>query len=239
MSSVLTIPEDCCRQKDGNALLKIETEKGRCETFVCQFNPEDLKINTQGRYSHVQRVGDDSPIVQFMGGDVSTLELELFFDTSSSYEVKQGQDVTQPEKIEATDVSVYTNALLSLVQIEGKVHRPPIATFCWGSLSFGGFAERVGVHYTMFEKGGIPVRAEVSLLITANDEESNDAGRRSPRESPDRTKCIVMTADSSLWDIARREYGDDCYWREIARANQIMNPLEVKAGTHLKVPALD
>lgn len=100
MSSILTIPKNCCRQKDGNALLKIETEQGKCETFVCQFNPEDLRINTQGKYSHMQRVGEDSPIVQFMGGDVSTLEMELFFDTSSSYEVKQGQGVTRPEKTE-------------------------------------------------------------------------------------------------------------------------------------------
>ena len=134
------------------------------------------------------------------------------------------------------------NAIIGLSDIimciEGKVLRPPLVTFSWGSIGFKGIVENVDVNYTMFEKGGMPVRAEVSLNIVSVELKPIDAMKLNVKESPDRTKCITMTSDSSLWDIAEREYGDAADWREIAKENNILNPLEVPAGTQLKVPAL-
>lgn len=237
MASVLSVLRGTFRSASGNARLLVETAGGMQETFVCQFNPEDFQIQTSGKFSEVERMGEDSPIVQFIGGRTSDLQLKLFFDTSSKYEIKSGTLAAKPKREAASDVSVYTNKLMSMVRVDGKVHRPPIVTFSWGSLVFSGFVKSVGVHYVMFEKGGMPVRAEVTLDMLSMDL-SVTTEKLSPRESPDRTKCIVMTSDSSLWDVAEKEYGDASYWREIARANDILNPLEVAAGTRLKVPAL-
>jgi len=238
MPSILSIPRDVFRKKDGNALLKIESATGSQSTFVCQFNPDEYHINTKGKFTSIERQGEDSPIVQFMGGSSSTLNLKLFFDTSTSYEIKTGMVLSKPKKEKAKDVSVYTKLLMSLVRIEGKVHRPPMVTFCWGSLSFCGYVTNVDTKYLMFEKGGMPVRAEVTFAIVSVDLTPQGTAKLSPKESPDRTKCILLTSDSSLWDIAEREYGDAGCWREIARANGIMNPLEVPVGTALKVPSL-
>lgn len=237
MASVLSVARGAFRSASGNARLLVKTAGGREEAFVCQFNPEDFQIQTSGKFSEVERVGKDSPIVQFICGSTSNLQLKLFFDTSSKYEIKPGALAVKPKREKASDVSVYTNELMSMVRVDGKVHHPPIVTFSWGSLVFSGFVRSVGVHYVMFEKGGMPVRAEVTLDMMAMDL-SVTTEQLSPMESPDRTKCIVMTSDSSLWDIAEREYGDASHWREIARANDMINPLEVEAGTRLKVPAL-
>ena len=77
---------------------------------------------------------------------------------------------------------------------------------------------------------------------------SRDSGRRdesgiaraNPRkESSDKTKRRVLTADDSLWALAHREYGDVAYWRLIARQNRIENPRLVEAGTALELPPLD
>lgn len=238
MPSILSIPRDALRKWGGNALLKIEKATGEKSTFVCQFNPDQYHISARGKLTKIERQGEDSPIVQFMGGSTSVLDLKLYFDTSTSYEIKTGMIFAKPKKEKAKDVSVYTKKLMSLVRIEGKVHRPPLVTFSWGSVRFSGFVEKVDVNFTMFEKGGTPVRAEVSLNIISVELEPLDSVKLSVKESPDRTKCITMTSDSSLWDIAQKEYGDASYWREIARANHILNPLEVPAGTQLKVPAL-
>lgn len=238
MPSILSIPRSTMRKLAGNALLKVESATGKKNTFVCQFNPDELQINTKGKFTTIERQGEDSPIVQFMGGSTSKLDLTLYFDTSMTYEIKSGLVFTKPKKTAAKDVSVYTKSLMSMVRIEGKVHRPPVVTFCWGSLKFSGFVNNVAVNYTMFEKGGIPVRAKVVLSILSMELSPQGVAKLSPKESPDRTKCIVLTSDSSLWDIAEKEYGDASYWREIARANHIMNPLDVPGGTQLKVPAL-
>lgn len=236
MPSILSIPRRMLRQESGNALLKIETSTGSQTTFVCQFNPDELHIEASGNYKQMKRHNEDTPIIQFAGRSCSEAGLKLFFDTSTSYELKTGM-TNGPKKEQAKDVSVYTDVLMSLVCIEGKVHHPPLVTFQWGSLRLTGFVQNVDVKYTMFEKEGMPVRAEVSLKLICREQSSQSAGKRSHKESPDRTKCIVMTSGSSLWEIAEREYGDAAYWRDIANANHIMNPLEVPAGTYLKVPA--
>lgn len=237
MASVLSVLKKTSRIIQGNALLKIETAGASPIIFVCQFNPEELNIGTTGKFVAAERQGQDAPIIQYMGGSCSQIDLKLYFSTATSYEIKPGV-LTKPAKEKAEDVSVYTKQLMSLACIDGKLHRPPEVTFVWGSLDFSGYVQSVDTKYLMFEKGGKPVRAEVVLHFISPNLSPVQMERLSPRESPDRTKCVVMTSDSSLWDIAEREYGDASYWREIAKANHIMNPLEIPVGTHLKVPAL-
>ncbi|RKI44380.1 hypothetical protein D7V86_01545 [bacterium D16-51] len=238
MPSILSIPRNTMRKRDGNALLRIERATGESSTFVCQFNPDQYHINVKGKLNKIERQGEDSPIVQFMGGSSSVLDLKLFFDTSTSYEIKTGMGFRKPKKEKAQDVSVYTETLMSLVRIEGKACRPPLVTFSWGSLLFSGLVENVDVNYTMFEKGGIPVRAEVSLNIVSAKLKPLDTVKLKAKEPSAGTKCVTMTSDSSLWDIAEKEYGDASHWKDIAEENNILNPLEVSAGTQLKVPAL-
>ena len=61
---------------------------------------------------------------------------------------------------------------------------------------------------------------------------------RVPLESPDRTKCRTLHEGQSLWALAYEEYGDPEKWKEIARENRIANPLQIKPGQVLKLPAL-
>ncbi len=225
------------RSGTSNAMLEIEGLSGEASVLVCQFNPDKLDISARGVFTSVERPGEDSPIVQFMGGGESVMNLHLYFDTSTSYELK-GSLLAIPKKQKASDVSEYANKLMSLVKIEGKEHRPPVVTFIWGSTSFAGFVRHVSIRYTMFEAGGMPVRCEAKLLIVQMDLNPQGSSKMSPLESPDRTKSIVLKEGMTLWGIARDEYGDAGLWREIARANRIMDPLSVPVGTRLKVPAL-
>ena len=221
------------------AILLIETASGLEATFPCQFNPDDFSISTKGKFTKTERKGEDEPIVQFMGGSASALQLTLYFDTSTTYEIKSGA-LAKPTKEKAKDASLYVKVLLSLVKIDGKLHRPPIVTFCWGSVVFGGIVESVDAKFMQFEKGGMPVVAEVRMNLVAMDPTPgrNESMMISPMESPDRSKCIRLTEDSSIWDIAEKEYGDSSQWREIAKANGILDPLSIPAGTMLRVPAL-
>lgn len=222
-----------------NAVLFIEMASGLEACFSCQFNPDEFSISTKGKFTKTERQGEDEPIVQFMGGSASALQLTLYFDTSTSYEIKSGA-IAKPQKEKAKDASSYVRTLLNLVKIDGKLHRPPIVTFCWGSIQFGGIVESVDAKFMQFEKGGMPVVAEVRMTLVAMDPTpgQNESVKISPKESPDRSKCILLTEDSSIWDIAQREYGDSSQWREIAKANGILDPLSVPSGTLLRVPAL-
>ena len=83
----------------------------------------------------------------------------------------------------------------------------------------------------------MPVQAEVSLELVSIDLSKAETVR-ADNKCADQIKCAVMTSDSSLWDMAEKEYGDASFWRDIAKENNIMNPLEIPTGTSLKVPAL-
>lgn len=88
----------------------------------------------------------------------------------------------------------------------------------------------------MFTVEGVPVRAKMDLVIA----EIYDAAKAvsSPPESPDRTKYRIVTDGMSLWKLAYKEYKNAERWREIAKANGLMNPLDIKTGQVLKLPAL-
>lgn len=222
-----------------NAMLFVEQASGLEACFPCQFNPDDFSISTKGKFTRTERKGEDEPIVQFMGGSASALQLTLYFDTSTSYEIKSGA-TAKPKKEKAKDASMYVRALLNMVKIDGKLHRPPLVTFCWGSIEFSGIVESVDAKFTQFEKGGMPVVAEVRMNIVAMDPTpgQSESVKISPMESPDRSKCIMLTEDSTIWEIAEKEYGDSSQWRLIAQANGILDPFSIPTGTLLRVPAL-
>ena len=219
--------------KMGSATLQIETSKGKYEKFECQFNPADYTINARGTITKLDTLNTKTSKQQTGAESTRTLSLTLYFDTSASKVLLPDGSVQQNK---AKDVSTYTNKLLSIVHVSGDLHRMPKVIFTWGPLSFSGKAESVNVHYTMFEQSGMPVRAEVNLSIQR--EYDSTEVKKDPPSSPDRTKCIVLTGDRDIWSIAEAEYGSASYWREIANANGIRNPLNIPIGTYLKVPAL-
>ncbi len=201
------------------------------EQIAVQFNPSEYSLVEKAEYSQVHRHKSDSPVLNFAGGKLPRLKMTLYFDT---YRIKTSSltDLLGEEK----DVSEQVEKIAKLRQIVGKVHRPPAVAFVWGSLKFIGCVNSVVSTYTMFAKTGKPLRAKVDVEFLALDTE--DGSRRSPFESPDRTKIRVLSEDESLWNIAHKEYGEAGLWRCIAEANGIMDPLEIPSGTVIKVPAI-
>lgn len=200
------------------------------EDIPVQFNPEEYSLREATDYSVIPRRKSDSPVLNFAGGKTSQLKMTLYFNT---FHIKSsGLDVFQEEK----DVSEQVKKIAELCKINGETHGPPKIQFVWGSLNFEGVVHNVTSTYTMFAKSGKPVRAKVDLTFFGLPVFDNT--RRSPFESPDRTKIRILSEDESLWNMAWKEYGDVGKWRHIAEANGIMDPLEIPVGTVLKVPAI-
>ena len=62
--------------------------------------------------------------------------------------------------------------------------------------------------------------------------------KEKPRHSSDHTKRIVLQEGDTLSGMAGREYEDPGKWREIAEANGIDDPSDVREGTVLSIPPL-
>lgn len=207
--------------KDGNKI---------SDDIEVLFNPAQYTLTESTEYSISPRKAD-APIVMYSGGKAPTLNMELFFDTGSVL------TASGTGSSEATDVSKKLKEFENLIYINGELHSPPIVRFVWGSLSFKGVVTELKSTFTKFTENGMPIQAKVSITFLAHFR-LQDLKRKSPFESPDRTKCRTVRDDYSIFDMAKSEYGDMSKWKIIARANNISNPLEVPSGTIIKIPAL-
>jgi len=206
-------------------IVNLETK----EAITVQFNPAEYSLQEATDYTSIPRRISDSPVLNFAGGKTSQLKMTLYFDTYHT-------EIPTLGILEKEDVSEQVKKVADLCKINGETHGPPRVSFVWGSLNFEGVVNSVISTYTMFAKSGKPLRAKVDVKFLGLP--VFDGTRRSPFESPDRTKIRVLSEDESLWNMAYKEYGDVSKWRYIAAANGIMDPLEIPVGSVLRVPAI-
>lgn len=214
-------------------ILVLETPNGQTKTIECLFNPSEYTLKEGVAYAKKNDQGKDGTDYQYIHGEGTELSLSLYFDTTG--DLKDGKNIIREENSQK-EVTIYTKQIEALMRIEGKVHRPPKIAFSWGNLYFKGVLTSLSQNFTYFGIHGKPLRAKLDITISSVSDLSEK--RKSPFESPDRTKYRTVVQGMSLWRLAYEEYGDCGLWREIAKANGFLNPLDVKAGDILIVPAL-
>ena len=217
------------------AKLEIEKEVGFSEVEVL-FNPSEYQLTDGANYSEKKIPGLDGPVLQYISGEATELSLSLFLDT---YVPKKPAGLLSFGSSEdaSTDVSAITKQIADATSIDGSLHRPPKVTFKWGSLNFVGVVTKFNHTYIMFTESGMPVRAKVNMTFKSLISPT-DTRRKSPFESPDRSKYRTIRQGMGLWDIANMDSGDPDMWKVIARENGILNPLDVRPGQVVKLPAL-
>lgn len=192
--------------------------------FHVLFNPAEYNISRSVNYAKLDIPGTDSPIMQFISGGETSLNLTLHFDTQNDYISKTSDDVRD-----------YIQPIMSALWIDGKLHAPPEAAFSWGGCFFKGIITGAKQSFTMFLPSGIPVRARLELTFKSN-EDTEGERKKSPLESPNRTKARRAEKGAQLWRIANAEYGHPKYWRVIADFNKIYNPRKLPEGSFIQLP---
>lgn len=131
----------------------------------------------------------------------------------------------------------------------------PSIKFQWGT-AFDTLVQLVGLtaNYTRFSSEGEPLRATVSFTLDVLADQPqktrprsnasaprpapavNGAGNPTSGGIPGRASHLLLATDS-LPLLAREHYGSPGAWRDIARANGIDDPLRVRAGSRIYLPA--
>jgi nucleoid-associated protein YgaU len=168
------------------------------------------------------------PLLQFVHGNMSTLEMELLLDTQEAHPGQNGAN---------SDVRVLVRAITDLMAIESTTHAPPVLLFTWGSLTFTCVLARASQKYQLFLPNGIPVRAR--MQVTFNEFRNIDLeAKEIKRQTADYTKRRVVGQGETLSSIAADVYDDPTVWRPLAIANAIEDPRQLAAGLELVVPRL-
>jgi nucleoid-associated protein YgaU len=200
----------------------LEGENNGKEIEIHYF-PTEYTMEQGNTFSEVAVPGLESPYIQFVRGNVRTVNLELLYDTYGTGE----------------DVRTYTDQLTRLLDLDSGLHAPPPLRFMWGTPEKDQFycvLEKVTKKFTLFERGGIPVRARLS--ITLKGYKTGLSEQEKKLKSSDKTKMYRTKAGDSLWLIAYREYGNPGLWRPIAVKNGIEDPRSLEPGSDLIIPAL-
>lgn len=195
------------------------------QKFDVFFNPEEYTINKDNNFASQAIPGLSGPLLQFVNGNMRTLEMELFFDTWDT-----------PE-LEKRDVRELTNRITGLLTIDSELHAPPVLLVSWSSLQFRCVLARASQKFIMFTNDGTPVRARVTVTFNEFIDAEREA-REINRQTADFSKVYVVTQGQTLSGIAAILYDNALLWRPIAVANNLDDPRAIETGQSLLIPSL-
>jgi hypothetical protein len=196
------------------------------------FNPSEYRLAKDNTFAQAAVPGLGSPLLQFVHGNLRTLEMELFFDTYEGHR-HAARVVNEP----LADVRTLTQPVVDLMAINPETHAPPIVLFAWGELTFTGVLARATQRFTMFLESGVPVRATVEISLNEHKTGIQEA-KEVKRRTADYTRLHELGDDETLAAVAARYYGDPRKWRPIAIANGLEDPRRLPSGLALRLPPL-
>jgi Contractile injection system tube protein len=221
------------------------------ERLGCLLNPETLQVS---RNAGVRRrrtatgllagagISDD-PLL-YAGGGQTDLVLDLLFDigiAGSTIQTRDVRDLTRPLWDLAESAAASAGAT------------PPVVRFLWGkSWNIPGVVTAVAERLEQFQADGAPTRSWLRMrFVRVNESAAAEAATpQGPAPSlaaagPEGEVVHQVIGGGSdapgsgerLEDIAFLYYGDPSAWRQIAEANDIVDPSNVAPGTALRIPA--
>lgn len=191
-------------------------------TFM--FNPTEYRISQTASISHSQSVFDPGGKIEYTGTSGMTVQMQLFFDDFASA---------------MGDVTPKITKLLSW-QYPDKAKQvgPPFVKFEWGNKqlqNFKGVITSLNVSYTLFGKSGTPIQAKVDLTLDGNIDPP--PGTNPTSHATDMRRVHSVVEGETIAMIAFAELGRSGYWRAIADANGIDDPLRIRPGQFLLIPS--
>lgn len=202
---------------------------GHLHDIRFQFNPKELALTKNAKWQReTHRNAKKSGPPEFKGSDPCKLSLEMFLDAT---DVMDDRVVKTVEQLFACCVATEET------RKSGK-GSPPWVVFKWGGMTgFNAYVASVTARYTLFTPAGIPVRAICTVDL---EEISGELGGQNPTSGAlaAQDTHVLVTGDT-LQSLAYRAYGNAELWRKIAVANEIDDPMRLRPGTPLLVPALD
>jgi hypothetical protein len=206
------------------------------------YNPNSLTFEKKPKISTIPIPGIDHPLQQFVRGEIETLSVELFFDTT-----KDGMGSSVKSVTEETD------KFYGLVKIDPETHAPPVCVFAWGTNfpgdklperygnqrreCFKGLVTSIKQEFKLFAPDGTPLRAKVTVSLNEYwtlDEQLAHLNLK----SPDHTRVHILSAHETLASLAQTYYLDFNQWRAIAKENNIEDPRRLTPGTALVIPPI-
>lgn len=197
------------------------------QSLTFQFNPKEYTITKSANWARTNsQAAEEAGPIQWQGAGPKSMSLDIYLDASDS---------------DSTNVLTQTDLLFSCCaptskSTSAKEASGPFVIFGWGNqMSFTAVVKSVSVNFMMFRPNGDPYRARATVQL---EEVDVPAPAQNPTSGAlEAKRSYVMIEGETLAHLAQREYHDAAAWRAIAEANGIDDPLRVRGGDLILVPA--
>jgi nucleoid-associated protein YgaU len=205
----------------------LEEENNPAKKIKFQLNPEEIKVTHHAKTQNIPAEMNDKgaaqaiaqALLQDPGETTISLSKVTFYGDGVLAVCDQLMDWTRATKKTEKDKEFkFTNL-----------------KFEWGKINAKGYLNSTDISYERFASDGRPIRATVSLTLHALD---TPPIKTNPTSGgiPGRRSHTMVTGEN-LQHIAMANYGRPGAWRALAAANGIEDPLAVRPGTVIYLPA--
>lgn len=228
-------------------------------TYVVMYNPTSFSYKVTSDWLPEEGVDPDARQLQFRANKSDSVSFEFLFDATGASppgndmsgdldldylgDNSINRDLISSERESAIEIiqedkhvdRAITRYLEITQNIQSSTHTPNYLQINWGAYQFRGVVQDTTISYKLFNSAGLPIRATVSsnfVQSLSRKEQAALAGR----ESADLTHKRIVKEGDTLPLLAKRIYGDPSFYIEIAKANNLKNFRNLKAGQELVLP---
>lgn len=210
---------------------------GLPKVFEVMFNPESVSHSFDNRYQS-NPVDHNSTKNDYAFRPPSLVRMKLIFDDSGVNDYLTniladrvlGRHQSVPDRV---------NDFLKLaVYPEGEIHAPMNLTIEWGkTLNFNCVLTSVNINYTLFSRGGTPLRAELDVEFK-EDDIPVATEIKANFQSPDLTHYRMIKAGDQLPSMCEEIYGSPHYYLYVAKVNELDDLRSLKPGQEIYFPPI-
>ncbi len=214
---------------------KKEERKGLGEKFVVMFNPESYSHSYQNVYDNKQGINTSGRKAKYAMSMPEKLNLKIILDGSGvttfglTSIMGLGRDDVYKQVQEFMKITSY---------MDGEIHEPKYLTLKWGDLLFKCRLGSVQVNYSLFDRNGIPLRAELDTEFFG-DLEISERLKKENKNSPDLTHYRVVGAHDRLPLMCEKIYGSAQYYLLVAKANHLDDFRNLTPGQEIYFPPIE
>lgn len=212
----------------------VEDTVGGFPSITFWVPPSSLNLNKSADWRiNASPTAEGSGPVNWLGTKPLSIEFDFILDSNA-------MDVKTSGSQDADSVLPDVERLLSLCEVDATlamvgVGTAPLVMLLWGDfVSPVSYVEDVSVEFQKFNTSGKPIRASGHLKITQFPTSLESQNPTSGGDQP--LRSLELYDGDRLAHVAFRAYQSPSYWRDVAKANDISDPLRVKPGTSLFIP---
>ena len=192
------------------------------------INPAKVKLSKGIQYAEDRQLGSLNGSNTYVRYQPETFSFDCLFDMTCAMEDENEQQPVH-DMVDALEMRLYD------YNTEG--HRPSYVKVEYGDITFFGQLKTLDTEYSLFDSDGIPLRAELKVVLTGYCSQKEEKSRFS-KHSPDVSRLITIMEGQTLANLCYEIYGDPLLVVQVAKFNNLNGFRNIPAGTEILMPML-